>query len=131
MKKYILVLAVIFIYLSTFGQNSYIKSEKTSFSVHDTDNELAIKSSFPSDRTEGFHKVLKSTLGQETKLTGKESYWLDENYTISFSKNGFKAFLDKKKANTSQIRLFKKLAKDLQAVLGQPTPPTPPKQPEK
>jgi hypothetical protein len=130
MKKYILVLAATLINLIAFGQNTYTKSEKTSFSVHDTDTEFAIKSSFPTNRSERFQKVLMNALGEETKSTGKESYWVEENFTASFSRNGFKAWLDKKKANANQIKLFKKLAEDLQAVLEQPTPPTPPKQPE-
>ena len=130
MKKYILVLAASLVSLLAFGQNTYTKSEKTSFSVHDTDTEFAIKSSFPSNCAERFQKVLTNVLGTETKSVDKENYWLGENYTASFSGNRFKAWLDKKKANANQIKLFKKLAEDLQAVIGQPTPPAPPKQPE-
>jgi len=125
MKKQILVLFMAWCSLSAFAQTT----EKIKFSVRDNDTDYSIRSSFPAERAERLQSILEGMLGEATKSSNSETQWITSAYQSKLSANRFEANLDKKKATSHQIALFKELTEKLQEVLDQPKPPKPPKQP--
>jgi|GEM_PF-2899542 len=126
MKKYILILFTTWCYLNALAQTI---TEKIKFSVHENNTEYSIRSSFPIERAERLRAIVEDMLGEATKSSGDESQWNTSAYNSRFLGNRFEANLDKKKATSHQITLFKELTTKLQEALDQPKPPKPPKQP--
>lgn len=126
MKKYILMLFVTWCSLNAFTQTI---TEKIKFSVRDDDAEYSIRSSFPIERAERLRAIVEGMLGEASKSSAGESQWNTSAYSSRFWGNRFEANLDKRKATSHQIALFKELTNKLQEALDQPKPPKPPKQP--
>ena len=130
MKRYLFILMMTLGSWAAYGQTtSTTKSEKTGFYVHETDTEYLLKANFSTERSKHFLEVLKAHLGNPAQVNEKTTFWEGANYSAMFTKQSFKASLDKEKASSKQLASFKKLTEELQAALGQaktPTPPTPP-----
>lgn len=120
------MLFVVWCCLNAFAQTI---TEKIKFSVRDDDSEYSIKSSFPIERAERLHAIVEGMLGEASKSPAGESQWNTSAYHSKFWGNRFEANLDKKRATSHQIALFKKLTTKLQEALDQPKPPKPPKTP--
>ncbi|WP_343534951.1 hypothetical protein [Pedobacter sp.] len=125
MKRYILILFTIWYGSAAFAQTT----EKIKFSVRDSDTDYSVRSSFPAERVERLRSILEGMLGESSKSSASESEWNTTAYSSKLSSNRFEANLDKKKATSHQIALFKELTAKLQEALDQPKPPKPPKQP--
>ncbi len=108
------------------AQSSQSKSEKISFSTHETDTEHRLKASFPAERAERVYAAFTAALGVAKQSSATESTWTGGTYTATVTPTGFKANLDKENASAKEIAKFKQLAAGLHKALGQPQPPQPP-----
>jgi hypothetical protein len=130
MKRYLFILMMTLSSWATFGQTTTTtKSERTGFSIHETETSYQVKADFSAERSKRFFDVLKTYLGAPAHINDKTTFWEGANYTAMFTTQSFKASLDKEKASAKQLTSFKKLTKELQAALGQAKTPTPPTSP--
>lgn len=121
MKKHLFTLLAVLLGIAAFGQTTH-RSEKTSFTVRESDAEYTVRSSFPADRAEKFRAAITHVLGK----TVDENRWSAPAYIAHLSADHFEASLDKGKASGSQLSQFKKLADQLRAALDQPETPKQP-----
>ena len=126
MKKYLLTSLLAISSLITLAQNSKSKSEKISFSTHETNTAQSLNASFPIERAERVYAAFVGALGTAKQSSAKGSSWAADNYTASVTSTGFTANLDKEKASIKQIAMFKQLTASLHQALGQPKPPKTP-----
>ncbi|RZJ48356.1 MAG: hypothetical protein EOO19_07445 [Chryseobacterium sp.] len=127
MKKYLLTSLITISGLITLAQNSKSKSERISFSTHETNTSHNLNASFPIERAERVYAAFVAALGTAKQSSANGSSWAEDNYTASVTPTGFRADLDKEKASAKEIAMFKQLTASLHQALGQPKPPKTPK----